>query len=171
MCLCHTKKWVCPGHARRKWLKCLWGNITLSITVSISSPAHFQPHLSSSLRASSLPDHHIWLPLLQATLKRWEILNFFPWLRIRNGNKLLSSYFRGKHGQELQEIYLPETEERQEGSHLKICTCHSSQAPQAQSPPLSDQPSTSSALFCPDGKGDQLSRNSKLLYSTIKVFD
>lgn len=103
MCLCHTKKWVCLGHARSTWLKCLWGNITLSITVSISSPAHFQPHLSSSLRATS-PDHHIWLPLLQATLKRWEILNFFPWLRIRNGNKLLSSYFRGKHGQELQEM-------------------------------------------------------------------
>lgn len=43
--------------------------------------------------------------------------------------------------------------------------------PQAQSPSLGDQPSTSSALFSLDSRRNQLSRNSNLIHSTMKVFD
>lgn len=43
--------------------------------------------------------------------------------------------------------------------------------PQAKSPSLGDQPSTSSALFSLDSRRNQLSRKSNLIHSTMKVFD
>lgn len=81
---------------------------TLSTPVPISSPAHFQPRPSPSL-----PDHHIWVQHSNIG----KILNFFPQLRIKYGNKVPNSDFRSRN---CKEHYL------QGVRHMKICPCLSS---------------------------------------------
>lgn len=122
------------------------------------SCVHKLPCSFPALSFPSLPDHHIWVQHSNIG----KILNFFPQLRIKHGNKVLNSDFRSRN---CKEHYL------QGVRHMKICPCLSSQILKHSHLSLGDQPSTSSALFSPESRRNQLSRNSDLTHSTRKVFD